>query len=455
MSAMPTLESILASRVAVIGAGVTGRSVINFLVAEGCECTVFDEKASDGVLTELPERIDFDFAIISPGWRLNHPMIERLRSAGVSLISEIDLGWIIKCARNPEQRWVALTGTNGKTTTVQMVESIFSAAELSGKACGNVGNSVVETLQSDPHLEYLALELSSFQIEWSHFAQFEAVAILNIAEDHIDWHGSFDAYANAKMKLLSRSKVAILNQLDTEIVNRSTSWNGKKVFFSLDTPRPGELGLVENLLVDRAFSATAESAELFAELTDIVPTVPHNVLNAMGAAGLALALGISHEAVKNGLSTFKVDHHRLERLLERDGIIWVNDSKATNPHAARAALSSAESVVWIAGGLAKGASMDELVSAMSPRIRAAILIGQDRELIATAFDRFAPKVPYRRIDADTAEELMRLVVDAAAEFAVSGDTVLLAPACASMDQFTSYAHRGNLFREAVRSKFGE
>ena len=457
MREMPTLSTILSSRVAVIGAGVTGRSVVAFLEAEGGSCQLFDEKAKDGALTELPARIDFAFAIVSPGWKRDHPMILVLEAAGVHLISEIDLGWIIKTARSPHQRWVALTGTNGKTTTVQMVESIFSASTFSGKACGNVGNSVVETLHHDASLELLALELSSFQIEWSEYARFEAVAILNIAEDHIDWHGSFDAYANAKLKLLNTAPVAVLNRLDPEIVNRSSGWNGRRVFFSLDTPRPGELGLVENILVDRAFAESAtsgEGAELFAELTDIVPTVPHNVLNAMAAAGLALALGISHESVKSGLSKFTVDHHRLEKVLERDGITWINDSKATNPHAARAALTSTESAIWIAGGLAKGASMDELVEAMAPRIRAAILIGQDRELIAKALDQYAPHIPYIRVDGTDSQTLMTAVVDAAAEFARSGDTVLLAPACASMDQFISYAERGHLFRSTVLTKFG-
>ena len=454
MKAAPLLSTILSARVAVVGAGVTGNSVMKFLQAEGVQCTLFDEKNKDGALTELPSTIDFQFAIISPGWRRDHAMVRALESAGAHLISEIDLGWIIKTDRNPSQRWVALTGTNGKTTSVQMVESIFTAAGVRGRACGNVGNSVVETLHEDASLDLLALELSSFQIEWSEYARFEAVSVLNIAEDHIDWHGSFDNYANTKMKLLTKSPIAILNRLDPEIVNRSTSWNGRRIFFSLDTPRPGELGLVENILVDRAFAASDESAELFAELADIVPTVPHNVLNAMAAAGLALAIGVTHEEVKAGLASFTVDHHRLEEVLVRDGITWVNDSKATNPHAARAALTSTESAIWIAGGLAKGASMDSLVEAMAPRIRAAILIGQDRELIASALDSYAPAIPYRRVDGVDAAMLMANVIEAAAEFAREGDTVLLAPACASMDQFTSYAQRGDLFREAVLKKFG-
>jgi UDP-N-acetylmuramoylalanine--D-glutamate ligase len=332
-----------------------------------------------------------------------------------------------------------------------MVESIFTAAGVRGKACGNVGNSVIQTLMEDSTLDILALELSSFQIDWSELPTFTAVAILNIAEDHIDWHGDFDAYANAKLKLLQQTDLAVLNALDPEIINRTLSWNGRRVTFSLDTPRPGEIGLVENLLVDRAFVDSPELAESFAELSEIQPSVPHNVLNAMAAAGLALALGISHQQINDGLRNFTLDRHRLELIVERDEIRWINDSKATNPHAARAALSSVESCIWIAGGLAKGATMDDLVLAMRKRIRAAVLIGKDRDLIAQSLKEHAPEIPVFLIDGSSAEELMGAVVRQAAALAEPGDVVLLAPACASMDQFTSYAHRGDAFRDAVQA----
>ena len=448
MKQQPTLPEILSEPIAIIGAGVTGKSVAKFLDDRGANYQLFDEKAGEGVANELGSQ-RFSWAVVSPGWRKGHPLIAELLSRGTLLISEIDFAWVIKSEVNPTQRWIALTGTNGKTTTVQMVESIFRAANLAGRACGNVGNSVVQTLGEDPSLEVLALELSSFQIDWSEFPTFAAVAILNIAEDHIDWHGGFDGYANAKLKLLQQTDTAVLNALDPEIVNRSAGWNGRRVLFSLDTPRPGEIGLVENLLVDRAFVASPEAAESFAELVDIKPSVPHNVLNAMAAAGLSLAIGISHEAVNEGVRNFVLDHHRLELIAERDGIRWINDSKATNPHAAKAALSSVEKCIWIAGGLAKGAAIDEIVQSMKKRIRAVILIGTDRELIATALDTYAPEIPYFRVDGDSAEALMEQVVERAGGLAQSGDAVLLAPACASMDQFTSYAHRGEAFRFAV------
>ncbi len=298
-------------------------------------------------------------------------------------------------------------------------------------------------------------ELSSFQLEWSHLPHFHASALLNIAPDHIDWHGTFDSYADAKMKLLEFSDIAIINSADSESVLRSSAWGGRKVFYALDTPQVNELGLVENLLIDRAFGDNPAQAVAFAELADITPTVPHNVSNAMAAGGLALAIGISHEDIRSGLSTFKLDSHRLEVILEKDGITWVDDSKATNPHAASAALLSHLSSIWIAGGLAKGASMDNLIIRCSKRIKSAILIGQDCDLIAAAFDKHAPHVTYFRVEFDgDPENLMRSVVSKAQELAQSGDTVLLAPACASMDQFKDYAERGDIFARTVREMVG-
>jgi UDP-N-acetylmuramoylalanine--D-glutamate ligase len=296
----------------------------------------------------------------------------------------------------------------------------------------------------------LAIELSSFQIDWSTLPIYEAVAILNLAEDHLDWHGSFSEYANAKMKLLNQSKLAVLNLNDPEVILRSAGWMGQKVFFGFDTPQSGEIGLVEELLVDRAFVTASDAAEEIAELNDIKPAVPHNVANAMAASGLALALGIAHPVVKKGIASFKLDKHRLQNVLSKDGIDWVNDSKATNPHAATAALLSHLSNIWIAGGLAKGAKMDELISRTNSRIKAAILIGKDAELIAKALTKHAPETPIHRIaDNKNPADLMDEIINCAKNIASAGDTVLLAPACASMDQFSSYAQRGELFIDSV------
>ena len=449
---MSYLHSLQGKKIAVVGVGVTGEAVHKFLTSHSLEHDLFDEKSKNA---QSDISTSYDLAIISPGWKPNRPLIEKLREQGTELISELDFSWLVKTEIAPDQKWVALTGTNGKTTTIQMVQSIFDASGVNGIACGNVGEPVIEVLGSGKRYDVLALELSSFQLEWSHLPHFHASALLNIAPDHIDWHGTFDSYADAKMKLLEFSDIAIINSADSESVLRSSAWGGRKVFYALDTPQVNELGLVENLLIDRAFGDNPAQAVAFAELADITPTVPHNVSNAMAAGGLALAIGISHEDIRSGLSTFKLDSHRLEVILEKDGITWVDDSKATNPHAASAALLSHLSSIWIAGGLAKGASMDNLIIRCSKRIKSAILIGQDCDLIAAAFDKHAPHVTYFRVEFDgDPENLMRSVVSKAQELAQSGDTVLLAPACASMDQFKDYAERGDIFARTVREMVG-
>lgn len=447
---MSYVSDLAGKKCLVVGAGVTGKAVARALRKFSALPILFDENAKTDleVVSEIPKQIDM--AVISPGWRRDHPAILKLQQAGVVIISEVDFAWKIKEELAPKQRWVGLTGTNGKTTTIKMVESIFKSAEINGAACGNVGQTVIESVTRDEPYDLLALELSSFQIQWSDLPKYEAVAILNIAEDHIDWHGSFESYAGAKLKLLSQGKRSILNKSDPELAKRVSS--NSATWFSLDTPLPGELGVVENLLVDRAFSPSANQANEIAEIVDVTPTVPHNVLNALAAAAIALSVNISYTAVKDGLKKFSTDHHRMELVLSKNEISWVDDSKATNPHAAIASLLSYFNVIWIAGGLAKGASMDELVVRAASRVKSVILIGQDRELIAQAFEKHSPQIPLIRVDHKASgKELMMDVVQQAKQIAKAGDTVLLAPACASMDQFESYVDRGKSFSEAVKA----
>ena len=435
----------------VIGAGVTGRAVHEALLKFGALSKIFDEKVSgkNDVINELPKGIEL--AIVSPGWKMDHPAILNLKSAGTKVIGEIDFAWQVKQVLAPNQKWIALTGTNGKTTTIKMIESIFQAAKVNGVACGNVGQTVIASVCAERPFEYLAIELSSFQIQWSELPRYQSVAVLNIAEDHIDWHGSFEDYAAAKLKLLKQAEKSFVNKSDPELVKRV----GKEtvIWFSLETPNPNELGLVENLLIDRTFSPTPSQANEIAELVDITPTAPHNVLNALAASALVLSIGINYEAIKLGLRNFSPDHHRMELVLSKNEINWIDDSKATNPHAAAASLLSYFQIIWIAGGLAKGASMDELVSRCAKRIKSVILIGQDRELISDAFAKFSPATEIIRVDQSTdSKQLMNDVVMQAIKLAKPGDTVLLAPACASMDQFDSYVERGQLFAQAVKAQ---
>jgi len=441
----------------VLGAGVTGNSVARFLKSQGAKVTLVDDNAADAVKPEAVDVHNFEAAVISPGWRQDHPLVVQILNSSLELLNEIDIAWKLRTARAPGQKWIAVTGTNGKTTTVEMAAAILKAAGIKATACGNVGDTVIDAVDRDDAYEVLVLELSSFQLHWARQAQFQAAAILNIADDHLDWHGSFEAYADAKFSILDRADIAILNADDGPVVTRANQFKGRKVFFSLDTPAPGEIGVVEELLVDRGFVTDPQEAAMICELADIVPTVPHNVSNALAAAGLARAIGVPHEAIQKALQAFRPGRHRIETIHEADGINWVDDSKATNPHATAASLMSHLSVVWIAGGLAKGADMDSMIQRCAPRIKAAILIGQDRELIETALIKFAPTVPRILIDAPVdytrggeSNSFMESIVAEAAKHAAAGDAVLLAPACASMDQFVSYADRGDRFAAAVR-----
>ena len=449
--------TIANQRFLVLGAGVTGTAVARSLKTRGGIVSIADDNAPDAIKPDSVDLNNFDAVVISPGWRQDHPLVMKVLASDLNILNEIDLAWQIRSEIAPGQKWLALTGTNGKTTTVEMTAKILQTAGLNAVSCGNVGDTVIDAVDRTEPYEYLVLELSSFQLHWAQDVEFVSAAILNIADDHLDWHGDFDAYADAKFSILDRSDIAVLNADDGEVVTRSNRYEGRKVFFSLDTPAPGEIGVVENLLVDRAFVADPQQASMICELADIKPTVPHNVSNALAAAGLARSIGVSYEVIQKALQEFRPGRHRIETVFETDSIAWVDDSKATNPHAAAASLMSHLSVIWIAGGLAKGADMNSMILRCKARIKVAILIGADRQLIANALTQHAPEIPQIMVDAPSdyvrggnSNSLMEAVVTSALAHVTAGDTVLMAPACASMDQFISYADRGDRFAAAVK-----
>ncbi len=459
--------TIAHAQLLVLGGGVTGRSVAQVLSNMGAEVSLYDENENSTfefnrvTINEL-SNINWAAAVVSPGWRPSHPVIADLRNREIPLLNEIDLAWEIKQQVAPEQKWLAITGTNGKTTTVELTESILKAAGINAFACGNVGTPVIDAVTSEQKYDYLILELSSFQLHWSESAEFVAGSILNIALDHIDWHGSFAEYAKSKLDLLSRSVTAILNGDDAAVVEGSQHWQGRKVFYTLQTPKPGEIGLVEDLLVDRSFVIDPMEAAMICELTEVQPTAPHSVSNALAAAGLARAIGVDHEVIRSAIKKFRPGRHRIELVLEENGIRWIDDSKATNPHAAQASVMSELSVVWIAGGLAKGAEMSDLIAQVGSRLRAVVLIGTDRELIAHELQSNFPNVSIVRVDpqpghdrSSADNEFMNQIVTEAKQLAQKGDAVLLAPACASMDQFLSYGDRGDRFAKSVREIVGK
>ncbi|GAA5173224.1 UDP-N-acetylmuramoyl-L-alanine--D-glutamate ligase [Amycolatopsis dongchuanensis] len=445
--------------VLVAGAGVTGRSAVPVLLELGARVTVTDGDAGrlaefegTGARTALglaEPPADVDLVVTSPGWRPTSPLLVAAAEAGIEVIGDVELAWRLGQTREKPPVWLAVTGTNGKTTTVGMLESILRAAGHNAIACGNVGYAVLDAVQGG--YDVLAVELSSFQLHWSNTLAPRAAVVLNLAEDHLDWHGSMEAYAADKGKLLERAEVVVHNADDAWSTRlAAANESARHVGFRLDTPAPGELGLVEDLLIDRAYVPDpATSAEELCTVSDVRPAGPHNVANALAAAALARAYGVSTEAVAKGLREFQPGAHRAVEVGEVDGVRYINDSKATNPHAAAGSLLAHPDVVWIAGGLLKGAHVDDLVAAVADRLRGAVLLGTDSGVIAAALARHAPNVPVRTVPPGH-DEPMSAAVEAARVLARPGDVVLLAPAAASMDLFRDYAHRGNAFAEAVR-----
>jgi UDP-N-acetylmuramoylalanine--D-glutamate ligase len=449
--------------VCVAGLGVSGRAAARVLAARGARVTLVDardgaeqrghaaELEACGVVVRLGDGESLPagtgLVVTSPGWRPDAPLLAAAAAAGVEIIGEVELAWRLR----PEGAapWLAITGTDGKTTVVRMLACMLTAAGRKALAVGNVGTPIVEAV-GEPY-DVLAVELSSYQLHWSRSLAPYAATVLNVAPDHLDWHGSMDAYVGAKAKIFAPGCVAVYNADDDTSAALAERAEGvsRRIGFTLRVPRPGELGVVEELLVDRAFTddPASEAAEL-AALGDVRPFAPHNVANALAAAGLARAFGVPPEAVREGLRAFVPDPHRIQHVADVAGVAYVNDSKATQPHAAAASLAAYDSVVWIAGGLLKGLDVDDLVRSCAGRLRGAVLMGRDRHRIAEALARHAPDVPVVDVP-DTDTGAMDRVVARASGLARPGDTVLLAPVGASFDMFANYPARGDAFIAAV------
>lgn len=471
------MRELSGARVVLAGLGVSGRAVLEVLTGLGAHVVTVDAAdpgadAADGArLVAEGGLAGVRLLVVSPGWRPDHPLPVAAAAAGIPVWSEVELAWRLRTVVPRENGsgpapWLAVTGTNGKTTTVEMLATILRADGRAAAAVGNVGTPVVQAV-SDPGLDVLAVELSSFQLHHTHTMAAQAAAVLNVAPDHLDWHGSMAAYAAAKGKVYERvERACVYNVADptTEHLVRDADVadGAVAVGFTLGAPGLGQVGLVDGVLVDRGFAARRHThgVELatvddLAHLAGPDGVAPHVVANALAAGALALAHGVAPESVGAGLRAFRPGGHRIATVAEADGVRWVDDSKATNAHAAAASLAAfaPRSVVWIAGGLAKGATFDELVASRADRLAAVVLIGVDATPWAEALARHAPEVPVVRIDPGDTESVMTRAVTQARALAAAAPaqavTVLLAPASASMDQFASYAARGDAFAAAV------
>lgn len=468
-------------RVVVLGLGVTGFSVADTLAELGAKVLVVAKEADPELVDildvigvqhltghaaqeDLPievKNFDPQLVVSSPGVRPDHAMLSWANISEIPVWVDIELAWRLRDKTTKIADWIAITGTNGKTTTVQMVEAMLVAGGKRAVSCGNIGTPILDVIRDPEGFDVLVIELSSFQLHYLGLIEPFSSAVLNIADDHIDWHGSFEAYSAAKAKIYANTKVACVYNLSdpaTEkmVENADVIEGARAIGFGTGLPARSQIGFVEDILCDRAFlDDRANSALEIATLDDLAQIgvlTPHLMANAAAATALARSYGVQPEHIRSALRNFRLDAHRIELVLEQDGIRWIDDSKATNPHATAASLNSFESVIWIVGGLLKGVDIGDLVSKYENRLKAAVVIGADRAHVLNALAEHAPKTPVIEITGQ--EDVMAQVVSQAKLIARSGDTVLLAPAAASMDQFKDYADRGAQFAQQVQRQIG-
>lgn len=394
-----------------------------------------------------------DVLIASPGLPPHHVWIHAALEAQIPVWGELELAWRLRTPGAPE--WLCVTGTNGKTTTTLMLASILTAAGLRTVAAGNIGVSLVDVVMHE-NLDVIAVEVGAPQLPFVYSMSPWAASCINLAQDHVDHFGSFEAYRAAKARVFERVQTAAIYSCDDpetrRMVEEADVMEGARAIgVTLGVPAVSEFGVVDEHLVDRAFLDDRKDRALELGLvTDVRPLAPHNVLNALHAAALARSLGVDPAAVHAGLQAFEPAGHRIATVGTWRGVTFVDDSKATNTHAALTSLRAYPSVVWVAGGLAKGQDFDELVRESAGRLRGVVLIGADAPVIAGALARHATDVPVIQCEGNHTE-IMDTVVREATSLAHEGDTVLLAPGCASWDMFRDYAHRGDEFSRAVRT----
>ncbi len=446
------------TQVLILGMGVTGKAVAEALDGEGASIVTIDKREPadhtdlDGVGLD-----GFDLAVASPGWPPAGDALRAVEDAGIDIVSEVELAWRL---RDPSTPWVLVTGTNGKTTTVGMAGAIARAGGMDVAVAGNVGEPVIST--SGRRLDLLVVEVSSFQLHYTSSLEPHASVCLNVDDDHLDWHGGAEGYRADKARVYAGTREACLYpvtipEIEGMVRAADVEEGCRAVGLTLSAPAVAQVGVIDGMIVDRAFvpRRQTEAVEV-ARVSDLGHLVqgeipPHLVMDALAAVALTRSAGVAPERVGEGLRGFRLDPHRTAPVATVNGVLYVDDSKATNIHAARAAFGGIPdgTAVWIVGGLAKGADLAPLVEDVAPRLRAAVVIGLDRDALAAAFGRHAPGIP--AVVVEPGDTVMQRAVEAARRLAHPGDTVLLSPACASMDQFRDYADRGEAFSQAVRA----
>jgi UDP-N-acetylmuramoylalanine--D-glutamate ligase len=462
-----------------VGLAKTGFSVADTLHELGAKVLVVADSASTeiidivevlgipSVIGKLADQqiavkdFDPDLVVVSPGVPPTNALVQGAVENDIPVWGDLDLAWRLRDRFDNDQEWICVTGTNGKTTVVELTEAMLVSSGVRAVACGNIGKPILDCIRDPAEFEVLVVEMSSFQLHYMNSIEPFSAACLNIAEDHLDWHGSYEAYRQSKERIYQGTKVACVYNLEdsaTEVMVQAATVNegARAIGFGLGTPKPSNVGYVDEYLVDRAFlDQRADSALEIASLEDFYGLgvlTPHLLSNIAAATALARSFGAPPAACREALRNFRISSHRIELVLEHAGVRYINDSKATNAHAASASLSSFESVVWILGGQLKGVDISNLIEKFSKRLRSAVVIGTKRKEILESFASLAPEVSVFEVLED--QNVMERAVEFASKSAVAGDVVLLAPAAASMDQFESYQDRGTKFAEAVSKIVG-
>lgn len=437
----------------IVGYGATGASVARYLQREGLAFAVTDSRehppGADAAMqvphvfgrfeNPLPD-VKIAEAIVSPGISLGERLLEELRALGVPIVGDIELfaraldRTAAAGAQSPSV--IAITGTNGKSTVSSLVAAMAREAGRVTAAGANLGTPALDLI--DPEVELYVLELSSFQLELTHSLTPLAATVLNVSDDHLDRHGSLDAYVNAKARIYAHTRIAVVNRDDPRVMAMAPG-GASRVSFGLDAPpAAGDYGISGSMLY-------RGPAPLLA-VSEVPLAGRHNLANVLAAWALAAAAGVSDEAIVRAVRAFRPLAHRLTPAGEHGDVRYLDDSKATNVSAASATLAGLSGpLVVIAGGQGKGQDFAPFAEALAARARAVVLIGEDAALIERAIARRIPVV----CAGDMGE-----AVREASRLARPGDSVVLAPACASFDMFANYAARGDAFVRAVEALDG-
>ena len=431
----------------VFGLGITGMSVARYLKRNGIDALFVDSRSEPPGLDELHELLpdadvilgenatvqlsNINRIIASPGVADSEPMLTVARKAGIDVVSDIEL-----FAQDAEAPIVAVTGSNGKSTVTTLLALMCDAAGMTALAGANLGEPALDLLLQDKPDLYV-LELSSFQLQRTETLPAKVAVLLNVSADHLDWHESEKNYRNAKYRIFRNAAAAVISRNDPDIA-KHVSKGTRIVSFGLDAPEDEHYGLRE----EEGGEFLARGEQLLLATSELALVGRHNQLNALAALAAGELMGLELPAMLQVLAEFPGLPHRMQLVARKQGVDFINDSKATNVGAAVAAVESIDGIiVLIAGGESKGGDFDDLSNAVSDRLRAAVLIGSDADRIADALADKAPVVFANDIDDAVVQ---------AAGYAESGDTVLLAPGCASFDQFPNYMARGDAFAAAVQ-----